>query len=109
MFKQKLFDCLSKSFFKDELRQRDYLLEQAVKELEDFNLGNGTCKYFNKQNNICLIYETRPDICRVDLMFEKEYYKYYNKEEFYKLNAQTCNILQEKFNLDKKYRINIGE
>ena len=78
----------------------------GIKELEDFNLGNGICKYFDKQNNICLIYETRPDICRVDLMFEKEYYKYYNKEEFYKLNAQACDILQEKFNLDKKYRIN---
>ena len=80
-----------------------------IPELKEFDLGDGICKYFDKQNNICLIYETRPDICRVDLMFEKEYYKYYNKEEFYKLNAQACNKLQEQFNLDKKYRLNIGE
>ena len=80
-----------------------------IEKLKGFDLGDGICKYFDKQNLTCKIYETRPDICRVDLMFEKEYYKYYNKEEFYKLNAQTSNILQEKFNLDKKYRINIGE
>ncbi|MCT7576281.1 YkgJ family cysteine cluster protein [Aliarcobacter butzleri] len=80
-----------------------------ITELKDFDLGDGICKYFNKQSMTCKIYDIRPDVCRVDLMFEKEYYKYYDKEEFYRLNVQVCNKLQEKFNLDKKYRINIGE
>ncbi len=80
-----------------------------IEELKDFDLGDGICKYFDKVINNCKIYDTRPDICRVDLMFEKEYYKYYSKEDFYKLNAQVCNKLQEQFNLDKKYKINIGE
>lgn len=74
-------------------------------ELKDFDLGNGTCKYFDKNTNICSIYENRPDICRVDLMFEKEYFKYFTKDEFYKLNAQACNKFQKKFNLDEKYMI----
>ena len=81
----------------------------GIKELRDFDLGDGICKYFDKVTNSCKIYETRPDICRVNLMFEKEYYKYYSKEDFYKLNAQVCNKLQEKFNLDIKYKINLGE
>ena len=80
-----------------------------IEELKEYDLGNGICKYFDKQNMTCKIYETRPDICRIDLMFEKEYYKYYNKEKFYKLNAQVCNKLQEQFNLGKKYKINLGE
>lgn len=80
-----------------------------IKELKDFDLGDGICKYFNKEDNNCKIYETRPNICRVDVMFEIEYYKYYNKDEFYKLNAKACNMLQEKFNLDKKYKVIIGE
>lgn len=72
-----------------------------IEELKYFDSGDGICKYFDKKNKTCNIYETRPDICRVDLMFEKEYFKYYNKKEFYELNTQVCNKLQEKFNLYK--------
>ncbi len=61
----------------------------------------------DKQTNICLIYETRPDICRVDLMFEKKYYKYYTKDEYFKLNIEACNKMQIMFNIDEKYRIKI--
>lgn len=80
-----------------------------IKELKDFDLGDGVCKYFNKEDNSCKIYEIRPNICRVDIMFEIEYFKYYEQKEFYRLNAKACNMLQEKFNLDKKYKIIIGE
>ncbi len=80
-----------------------------IEELREYDLGNGICKYFDIQNMICKIYEIRPDICRIDLMFEKEYFKYYNEKEFYKLNAEVCNKLQVKFNIDKKYNINLGE
>lgn len=81
----------------------------GIKELEDFNLGNGACKYFDKQNNICLIYETRPDICRIDLMFDLKYHKFFSKNEFYILNAKVCNELQEKYNMNNTYKIIIGE
>lgn len=78
-----------------------------IPELNELDLGNGTCKYFDKQNNICLIYETRPDICRVDLMFEKEYFKHFSKDEYFKLNIEACNKLQTMFDVDEKYRIKI--
>lgn len=80
-----------------------------IKELKEFDLGNGVCKYYDKMNTICTIYDTRPDICRVEKMFSLEYYKYFSKKEFYILNANVCNELQDKYEINKKYRIEIGE
>lgn len=76
-----------------------------IPEMKDYNLGNGVCKYFDKLTNSCTIYETRPDICRVDKMFELKYYKHFTKEEFYIANANVCNELQEQYRMDKSYRV----
>ena len=92
MLKKKLFDCLSKSFFKDELRQRDYLLEQAVRELEDFKsqcrkraekaeVINSRCICVSNEHSDPIIgYATRLDITTdnpfvwvYDLLTEQEY------------------------------------
>ena len=78
-----------------------------IKELKEYDLGNGICKYFDKTNNLCTIYENRPDICNIDLMYEKEYYKFFTKKEFYILNAKVCNSLQECFGIDLSYRVNL--
>ena len=80
-----------------------------VKELEDFDLGNGTCKYYDAINFKCTIYEKRPAICNVEKMFDLEYHKFFSRNEFYILNANVCNDLQEKYNADKKYKITLGE
>ena len=92
MLKKKLFDCLSKSFFKYELRQRDYLLEQAVKELEDFKrqcrkradtaeVVNYRCICVSNEHSDPIVgYATRLDITMdnpfvwvYDLLTEQEY------------------------------------
>lgn len=80
-----------------------------IKELEDFNLGNGVCKFFNLETNSCNIYNIRPNICRVDTMFDLKYNKLFSREEFYKLNIAVCNKLQDTYNFDMSYRINLGE
>jgi Fe-S-cluster containining protein len=80
-----------------------------VKELKDFDLGDGSCKHYNTIDLKCNIYETRPNICRVEKMFDIEYFKYFSKNEFYILNAKVCNELQNKYEMDKKYKITIGE
>lgn len=72
----------------------------GIKELKSFDLGNGICKYLDTQSNLCKIYQSRPDICRVDVMFERVYFKHCTKEVFYKLNIQSCKILQEKERVD---------
>jgi len=80
-----------------------------IKELETFDLGNGVCKYFNILDNVCTIYEERPDICRVDKMFELKYQQFFTKKVFYQENARVCNLLQEKYKLDISFKIIIGE
>ena len=78
-----------------------------IKELKDFDIGDGVCIHFEPINNGCKIYEDRPNICRVDKMFELEYSQFFTKEVFYMENAKVCNALQEKYRLDNSFRINI--
>lgn len=66
-----------------------------IPELKSFDLGNGVCKFLN--DNLCEIYDTRPDICCVDVMYEKNYSLLYTKEEYYKLNMEGCKFLQMSF------------
>lgn len=78
-----------------------------IKELREFNRGDGVCKYYDFTSKICLIYEKRPDICKVDTMYQKEYYKSFSKKEFYTLNAEVCNKLQELYGVESSYRVEI--
>jgi len=77
----------------------------TIKELKDFDLGTGVCKYFDSINHSCTIYNNRPQICRVDSMYEAEYNKYFTKEEFYLENAIVCNHLQEEYKINKSFRV----
>ena len=78
-----------------------------IKELKEFDLGNGVCKHYDYATKGCRIYENRPTICRVDEMYESAYKKSYGKLEFYKLNAEVCNKLQEINGLDSSYIVKI--
>ena len=80
-----------------------------IKELKYYDLGNGVCRYLDVINNKCKTYETRPNICRVDKMFDIKYYKYFTQEDFYIENAKTCNNLQEQYKIDKSYRVKINK
>ena len=81
----------------------------TVEELKKFDLGNGVCRYLDTTTKGCSIYEDRPDICRIDKMFEQKYREYFTRETFYSKNADVCNQLQTLHGLDESYRINIGE
>ena len=67
---------------------------------------NGKCMHL--QNNRCEIYEKRPLLCRIDEAFDAIFSEYMTKEEYYFTNALSCNELQEKKNIDKKFRIDIN-
>lgn len=54
--------------------------------------GDGVCMYL--KDNLCSIYENRPDVCRVDVMYERYFKDQMSKEEFYQLNYESCRILQ---------------
>jgi hypothetical protein len=80
-----------------------------IDELKEFDSGNGTCKYFNNINNSCEIYENRPQICRVDEMFNIIYNRHFSKEEFYIENAKVCNSLQEQYKINESFRVKIKD
>lgn len=80
-----------------------------ISELKDFDLGNGVCKHFDYNTRKCLMYEKRPDICQVETMYEKLFYRYVSKEVFYMENARVCNSLQDKYKIDSAFRIKIGD
>ena len=63
-----------------------------ISELSEFDSGNGICIHLKE--NICDIYENRPDLCRVDRMYEKQFSKEYTWDEFCKLNEFVCKQLQ---------------
>lgn len=77
----------------------------GVEALRDYDLGNGTCKYFSQAENNCTIYDSRPLECRVDEMYDKVYSSQYSRIEFYKMNAQICNAMQEEAKVDEEYRV----
>lgn len=64
-----------------------------IKELKEFDLGNGTCKYLDLRTNKCKIYNKRPDICNIEKSYDSHYYKIYTEEEYLKLNYKGCQLL----------------
>lgn len=68
----------------------------GVEELAPLDRGDGVCVHLI--NDRCAIYEDRPDICRVDVMYKKGYDRSYTLEEFYTLNLDVCKKLQQKYN-----------
>lgn len=61
-------------------------------------LDDESCINLDKASNLCKIYDKRPDICRVDEMFEKVFYKFMSKEEYLNLNILSCEKLKEIYN-----------
>ena len=66
----------------------------AIEELKSYDLGDGICKYFDVTSNSCTIYNDRPNICKIDKMFESKHRKYFTKEAFYMENTKYCNALR---------------
>lgn len=61
-----------------------------------FDNGKGECIHL--KNNICEIYETRPDICNVDKMYDLIYHiEYPSKQDYYEANMAACEALKFKY------------
>ena len=67
--------------------------------------GDGVCLNLDKQTNKCSIYEDRPEICRVDRMFENHFKSKMSKKEFFILNTKACHELIDKEKLDESFKI----
>lgn len=65
-----------------------------IPQLAAFDMGNGTCMYLKA--NRCAIYSSRPEICRVDTMYDRYYSTQYTREEFYRINEEACKQIKAK-------------
>lgn len=55
--------------------------------------GNGVCKYLDREADICTIYDSRPDLCRIDSAFQF-FAQEMTLQDYYLANARVCNALQ---------------
>lgn len=67
-------------------------------ETMQFDRGDGVCRQYNDDTKQCKIYETRPDICRVDLQYRVNYQDVMSWEEFCKINKAAYDWLQTEEN-----------
>lgn len=57
--------------------------------------GDGACRHYSDAGKQCLIYETRPDICRVDRQYQMNYAQTFSWEAFVEANLGVCRQLQQ--------------
>ena len=62
-----------------------------IPQLAAFDTGNGICIHL--KNNLCDIYDPRPEICNVEAMYEKYFSGRFMREEFYAMNEKVCGKL----------------
>ena len=60
--------------------------------------GDGICQYFDEQNHVCKIYNTRPIICNVDKFYNLFLNNKMSKVCYYELNYIACRQLKQRFN-----------
>ena len=64
---------------------------------------DGSCG--NLIDNICSIYNDRPDICRVDKLHNKSIFQ--TKKQYFKKVTEICHELIDNEGLDESYKIDI--
>ena len=69
--------------------------------------GDGACGHLSEDNK-CKIYDKRPDICRVDKMYEIRNPSI-SRKEYYIENSKACHTLIDRLKLDKSYKIELKE
>jgi uncharacterized protein len=74
-------------------------------EYKDLDRGDGTCKHFDETTCLCTIYEERPAKCRIDHFYYQSLSGLYRKEDYYNMNIDACNKLQQQLQLPESYRI----
>lgn len=72
----------------------------------ELDRGDGICKFFDEKTGLCTIYQNRPLLCNVDEAYEKYFKCHMAREEYYRLNYETCRKLKEEHGGKKDVFIN---
>lgn len=67
---------------------------ELIPQLADYDLGNGRCVHL-LDNNLCAIYENRPEICSVSKMYDLVFCKQISEEEYIKMNLDGCKAIKK--------------
>lgn len=62
-------------------------------ETQFLDRGDGCCRSYDIDTQLCTIYENRPTICRVDEQYEINYQKLMSWDDFVVLNMEACKKL----------------
>jgi Fe-S-cluster containining protein len=63
--------------------------------LSGYDKGNGVCRYLS--NNLCSIYENRPQVCSIEKMYFSYFKNVFTEQEFIDINIKACIQIQECF------------
>ena len=66
----------------------------GIPQLAAFDRGDGVCIHL-KADNLCAIYESRPDICNVEKMYTL-FRDRMIEEEYLQLMTESCRLLKER-------------
>lgn len=61
--------------------------------MKEYDRGDGVCKYLT-EDNLCAIYEGRPDICNTDKMYEKYFSRTMSRDYYDAINSGACEALR---------------
>lgn len=68
---------------------------RQVPQLAAFDRGDGVCRHLT-ENNLCEIYDSRPDICNVEKMYPA-FASQMSKDEYYRKMTEACILLKNHF------------
>lgn len=57
--------------------------------------GDGICRHLDTITRLCTVYQTRPEICQIELQYTLHYANIWSWEGFIKLNLEACERLPE--------------
>ena len=59
----------------------------------ELDRGDGVCKFLD--GNLCLIYDERPLLCRIDESYDAFFSKEMSRDEYYRINKIMCDELKK--------------
>lgn len=65
----------------------------TVPEFSEHALPDGRCQHLTSEL-LCAIYESRPELCRADKMYEKYYADHLSEDDYYAMLISLCKKLQ---------------
>jgi Fe-S-cluster containining protein len=71
-----------------------------VPVLADYDKGNGVCRHL--KGSLCEIYENRPLICNVEMMYSTFFKDLMAEDEFIALNEVACLKIADMMNVNTK-------